>query len=108
MRAVKTARPVLQELKRELQRIYGPRFRRMILYGSYARDEAHEGSDVDILLILSNVRDPLSEREYLSELIWRLAFQYGVVLSVLPVDEEAFETRQKPLFLNVRREGIMI
>jgi len=80
----------------------------MILYGSYARDEAYEGSDVDVLLILSDVRDPLAERERLSEVIWWLALQHGVVLSVLPVDEEAFETRQKPLFLNARREGIVI
>lgn len=99
---------MLQKLKHELQKIYDQRFRQMILYGSYARDEAHEGSDVDVLLILSDVRDPLAERERLSEVIWSLALQHEAVLSVLPVDEEAFETRQKPLFLNVKREGIVI
>lgn len=108
MRKIETARPVLQELKHELQRIYGPRFRRMILYGSYARDEAHEGSDVDILLILGDAHDPLAERERLSEVLCWLALQHRVVLSVLPVDERVFETRQKPLFLNVKREGIVI
>ncbi len=99
---------MLQELKRELHRIYGPRFKQMILYGSYARDEAREGSDVDVLLILGNVCDPLAERDRLSEIICRLALQYEVTLSVLPVDEQTFETRQKPLFLNVKREGIVI
>lgn len=107
MRVAET-RLLLQELKHQLKQIYGQRFKQMILYGSYARNEAHQGSDVDVLVILGNVQDPLAERERLSELISWLALHYGVVLSVLPVDEQAFETRQKPLFLNVKREGIVV
>lgn len=108
MKAIETAKPILQELKREAQAIYGQRFQQMILYGSFARGEAQKGSDLDILLILKDVSDPLAERERLSELLWRLALEHDVVLSVLPVDAQAFETRQKPLFLNVKREGITI
>jgi predicted nucleotidyltransferase len=100
--------PILEELKQEIQMEFGPRFRQMILYGSYARGEAQQGSDMDILLVLKDVSDPLVERERLSELLWRLALKYDIVLSVIPVDEHALETRQKPLFINVKREGVII
>lgn len=100
--------PLLQELKREFQLLYGPRFRQMILYGSYARGDAQQGSDVDILLVLKDVSDPAAERERLSELLFRLALKYDVVVSVIPADEHALETRRKPLFLNVKREGLII
>lgn len=105
---MRSPEPLLQELKREIQIVFGPRFRQMILYGSYARGEAQQGSDVDILLVLKDVSDPLAERERLSELLWRLALKYDVVLSVIPVDEHALETRRKPLFLNVKREGVIV
>lgn len=108
MKTIKTPEPVLQKLKRTAQEMYGQRFRQMILYGSYARGEAQTGSDVDILLVLKDVSDPLAERDRLSEVLWQLALEHGIVLSVLPVDEQAFETRQTPLFLNVKREGVTI
>lgn len=99
---------MLQKLKRELVRVYGPRFRQMILHGSYARGDAQDGSDVDILLVLEDADDPLGERERLSEMLWQFALEYDAVLSVLPVDEELFASREKPLFLNVKREGVVV
>ena len=102
-----TLKPMLEEFKHELQRLYGANFRRLILYGSYARRDAREGSDVDLLVVLREVEDPLRERERLSELISRLSLRYNVVLSVLPVAEEDL-ARPKPLFLNVRKEGISL
>lgn len=100
-------RPILEEFKWELQRIYGPRLKRLILYGSYARGEAEEGSDLDLLVVLDRADDPLAERERLSEVIFKLSLKYNIVLSVLAVAEQALE-RPKPLFLNVKREGITV
>lgn len=100
-------RPVLEEFKRELRGIYGPRFKQLIVYGSYARGEAEEGSDLDLLVVLDRADDPLAERERLSEVIFKLALKYNIVLSVLPIAERDLE-RPKPLLLNVKREGIAV
>jgi predicted nucleotidyltransferase len=40
----------LARLDQGLQELYGDRFRGLLLYGSYARGEADEGSDVDLCL----------------------------------------------------------
>jgi len=99
--------PILEGLKQELKRIYGPRFKRLIVYGSYARGEAEEGSDLDLLVVLDQVDDPLAERERLSDVILELSLRYGIVLSVLVVSEVLLK-RPKPLFLNVKREGVAV
>lgn len=103
-----TVEALLQEFKRALQAAYGARLKRVILYGSHARGKADEGSDVDVLVVLDRAEDPLTERERLSELIFQLSLKYNVVLSVLTVDEQEFERRASPLFLNVKREGLAV
>ena len=45
-------RPLLEELKRGLQEIYGDRLRAVLLFGSQARGEATEDSDVDVAVPL--------------------------------------------------------
>jgi predicted nucleotidyltransferase len=43
---------LLNRLALELKKMYGERYRGLVLYGSYARGEADQGSDVDVLLLL--------------------------------------------------------
>ena len=45
-------REALEEMKLLLVRIYGERLRGVYLYGSHARGEATEDSDVDVLIVL--------------------------------------------------------
>jgi len=43
-----------QAVKSELQTLYGKRLAKLILYGSYARGDYHEGSDIDFLVVLKD------------------------------------------------------
>lgn len=106
--ALDEIKPLLREFKGEVKNIYGPRMKQVILYGSYARGEAEAGSDLDLIIVLDEVEDPLAEREGLSELIFEFSLRYSKVLSVVLVSEKALLEGQKPLFLNVKREGVTI
>jgi predicted nucleotidyltransferase len=102
--------PALQEAVRKLEAglrdLYGERFRGLLLYGSYARGDAREGSDVDLLLLLAGPVNPAREILYLQDVKWPLSLEYDALLSVMPVSAEAFE-KSETLFLRaVRKDAV--
>lgn len=99
---------LLQEARTELDRLYGDRLERVVLFGSYARDEAVEGSDIDLLLVLRGNVNPFEEIERTSDLGLQLLAHYHKLVSFLPVSVEKFEDPQHPLMMNVHAEGIEI
>ena len=97
---------LLSEFKRELRTLYGERLKDVILFGSYARGEAHAGSDVDVMVVLRGDVAPGREIDRMIDVITDLNLKYNVLLSVVPMAEEKYLRRNSPLLLNVRREGI--
>jgi predicted nucleotidyltransferase len=100
--------PILQEVKDRLRDIYKDKLRGIVLHGSYARGDAAEGSDIDLILLLDEVKNPLLEMEKYFNVIQKLDLKYDTVISVLPVGEQEFRTRRMPVFLNAKKEGLMI
>jgi predicted nucleotidyltransferase len=66
--------PALQEAVRKLEaglrELYGERFHGLLLYGSYARGDAREGSDVDLLLLLKGPVNPFREVLHMEPVTW--------------------------------------
>src|SRR5215204_1654180 len=102
----RTLEDVIRELDGGLRKLYGERHRGLILYGSYARGEADEGSDVDLLLLLDGEVDQTREALRAEEVKWPLSLESGYVLSLLPVGVEAYHSSEDPFLWNARREGI--
>ncbi len=104
----KNIKPILNEVKETLKKIYGRRLKRIILYGSHARGDAAQGSDIDIILLLEKVKNPLIERRNFFDKICELGLKYDTVISIIPFDEQVYRERNLPLILNAKREGIYI
>jgi len=96
-------RDVVVELELGLKQLYGQRFRGLLLYGSYARGTAWEGSYVDLLLLLEGPVDPVREILLMEPVTWPLSLNSGLVLAVMPADAEAWR-RGEGNFLNTIRE----
>ena len=45
---------IIQEFKIEIRKFVGSNLKTILLFGSYARGDAVEGSDIDLLLIFEN------------------------------------------------------
>lgn len=99
---------LLDRLAADLKGLYGERYRGLVLYGSYARGEADEGSDVDVLLLLEGEVNPARELLRAEEAEWPLSLEAGYTVSLLPVSIEAYRSSEQPFLRNARGEGISL
>ena len=99
---------ILDEVKNCLKKIYGNNLKSIILYGSYARGDFTEDSDIDIIILLKDMKDFLEEHEKYFNAIWRLDLKYDTVISIIPFNNEEYIKRNLPIIINAKREGISI
>lgn len=81
------------------------------LYGSYARGDFHEASDVDILLTSAMSEEELSRyplRQEIARVSSRLSLEHDVTVSITVKAVEQFSRFAKvlPYYENVLNEGI--
>ena len=104
-------REIIMSFARKVRRILGKNLKQVILYGSYARGDYTEDSDIDIM-VLTTLTD--KEIEQIETEIYDLAFDYlmdyGVDISVVIKNEEQFNywLGALPLYDNVRKEGMVL
>ncbi len=96
---------IIDTLKKELEKVYGSRLKKILLYGSWARNEATEDSDIDIMLVLDGNVVPGREIDRIIDTITDINLEYGVLISIYPVSLKDFENVSSPLLLNARKEG---
>ena len=99
-------RSILGELNRRLATLYGIRLRGVYLFGSYARVEANEESDVDVLIVLDRVDNYSREIDATSELTSELSLAYAISLSRVFATEEQWRKGQTNFFQNLREEAV--
>lgn len=98
----------LSELDRGLADLYGERYRGLVLYGSYARGDAHEGSDVDLLLLLEGPVDSSRELIRTGDVAWPIGLETDLLLAVMPVGIDRFRSSREPVIWNAREEGVTV
>ena len=96
---------------RKVRRILGKNLKQVILYGSYARGDYTEDSDIDIM-VLTTLTD--KEIEQIETEIYDLAFDflmdYGVDINVVIKNEKQFNywLGALPFYDNVQKEGVVL
>jgi len=96
---------VLERFKEEIEELYGKRLKNIILHGSWARGDATEDSDIDVIIVLEGKVVPGKEIDRMIDIITEINLKHGVLISVYPISEEGYSTINSPLLINVRREG---
>jgi uncharacterized protein len=98
-----------QAVKTELQSLYGARLAKLILYGSHARGDQHEGLDIDFLVVLKDDEIKTgSELRYMNSALYDLELQFSTTISAHPTTLGRLDTSDYLFFQNVRREGIEV
>ena len=105
---LKSTRAALPELQSALLKLYGKRAPLMIIYGSHARKDSTESSDIDVLLIYPHSVKPGEEIARLSATLADLNLRYQVLVSILPISETDYSKAKSPLLKNIHHEGVTL
>ncbi|MBM4086196.1 MAG: nucleotidyltransferase domain-containing protein, partial [Planctomycetes bacterium] len=84
MIAPRIREPVTQ-FRSRVERLYGKRLKEVVLYGSWARGDATDDSDIDLLVVLEGEVAPGREVDRMIDVITEIGLEYGVLVSVYPV-----------------------
>jgi predicted nucleotidyltransferase len=101
-------RQILKEYRTRLEETLGEDLDSIVLYGSQARGDAVEGSDIDVLCVMKRPFDYGELILRTSEITSEISLKYDVVLSRSFARLEDYKTRQTPFLMNVRREGVAV
>jgi predicted nucleotidyltransferase len=100
---------ILRELKRSLESFLGDQLVGMVLYGSMARGDYHDASDIDVAIIVRGLTRRL-KGQILDE-VARLELEHHMPLSILVFSDEEFnhlKKRERRIALDIEREGISL
>lgn len=104
-------REIVTKFAEEAKIIYGATLRNVILYGSCARGDFKNDSDIDIMVLLDVAQEKISEeRKKIFDISDQIDLEYDVVLA--PVIQ-CYQFYQKYMptskfYQNVQKEGVEI
>lgn len=99
---------IVKQLRRELQEIYGSRLRAVYLFGSHARGEAKEASDIDVAVMLDGMTSRFNERKRCSHIQARISLENSCVINLLFSEAGEFSRGENAIYRTLPREGIPV
>jgi predicted nucleotidyltransferase len=103
----------IHEFKLRLLKAQGDNVLKIVLFGSVAREEHKEGSDIDVFVLLKKNDDGLPEEKTVMSVVCRLNREKSpseIYISPLILTEAEYEEcKQKSLiFHNIKKDGVPI
>ena len=102
---------VLKEYAELIKEIYKSALKAVILYGSYARGDYTEDSDVDILILVDMAEDEIGKsRERLSSLTYDFneVHDLKIMPEVIGEKQFAYWLPVYPFYQNIEKDGVSI
>ena len=91
--------------------IYGSHLCNIILYGSYARGDYNEYSDIDIMILVDlSDMDIKKYRHQLSDMTFDINIENDIDIKPMAVNDQHFNrwVGVYPFYANVKEEGVML
>lgn len=107
----KTVAKVLKEIEHQMVRLFENKLDSVILYGSCAREENTEESDIDVMILVNEDEVILKKYEdKITDIMVDLSLESGVVVSLYLESIDNYRERVKvlPFLMNVERDGIKL
>jgi len=81
-----------------------------ILYGSEARGDARDNSDIDVLVLLDEEKRNLKHEDDVASELYDIELATGILISPMIMSRKQWENRpfKTPFYINVMNEGVRI
>jgi uncharacterized protein len=97
----------LKYLTETMRKKYGSKLKRIILFGSRARNDYNVESDYDLLVVFDKLSSKI--KNAVDEISGEILYEFNELYSIFPISEKDFKLKKhNPLFLNIEKEGILI
>lgn len=104
-------RAIIAQLRQSLIDIFPQEQFDVILFGSYARNDADDGSDIDVMFLTDSSRQAIAEKHWqIGEAAAEVLMDHGIVVSPVVENRAYYHANADllPFFRNVKREGVQI
>lgn len=103
----------IQEFVNKVNELLGNRAKKIILYGSYARGDFNEGSDIDIMILTDLTDDEINQyRDKIVDIAYDIEWEnnFDIYLSPLlkNLDKFNYWLEALPFYMNVHKEGVVL
>jgi uncharacterized protein len=100
---------LIEDVEQKLRALFRHKLSKIILYGSYARGDYHDKSDIDVMALIDDDDLKKYHRRILRMNV-DLSLKYDVDLTVRVENSTDFNLNVDviPLFSNIHREGVKI
>ena len=101
----------LRDYKRNVQGILKNHMKKMILYGSYARGDYRDDSDIDVMFLVDLSGDELEKTEFQ---VWDMTYDFNmdcgfdISTKMKNIDHFNYWKEDDAFFYNVDNEGVVI
>ena len=102
---------IMENFAKNVRKILGNSLDSVIVYGSYARGDYSELSDIDVMLLVSLGEEDIKKiSDQISDLAFDFMMKYGVDISPVITNTDHFNywVDNLPYYRNVRDEGVKL
>ena len=102
---------IIQDFAKSVRKMMGNSLDSVIVYGSYARGDYSELSDIDVMLLVSLGEEEIKKiSDQISDLAFDFMMKYGVDISPVITNTDHFNywADNLPYYRNVRDEGVKL
>jgi predicted nucleotidyltransferase len=78
------------------------------IFGSRARGDHTDESDLDLLVVLADPVDKWHEMRVMDDVLWRHTLDSGIVVSAMAVGSTQWHDPRTPVLLRAAAEGVRV